>query len=344
MEYPADESFKVLNTDGFENRYTDINLKKEISSVEAVADNGVRLTTKDDESVVHHSRNDSSYNIRVRRLVAIDSTENNAAAPDTNEAGQAEPGKLTLLILDYEATCDHEDGRYSSIRTWVDIEDAAETLEGDRAKPEVLSWAPFEILRRFNTSEEEVKTTQGGDAEAGITYMADAKMGIHKEREASKHMKFFTEGFAQARYAGQPKVLNGVKWVLKENKSLESGVPPKFRTALLIRRRNDNPVMINYGFRCFNGPFSRVTNTLKSVFGYGPHADVRIRYTPNQEQPRYAEQDGEELLEDIKQNIGGFQNLHTLYNRKEKRLESLTWVWGLEPIKTASPDEASEPE
>jgi hypothetical protein len=283
---------------------------------------------RDDERIIKDDGKDKDYKVLVRRMMAID------GLADSSVTDESKKQRMTLLVFDYDATCKATDGRYSQIRTWLDFEDLATTPEDDRAVPTVVAWGPFAVPQRWNENNPDVVRTKGGGAELGASYIANAKLHGEMENQVTSKKRCFDSGMTEKRTSNRPYIyrINGVTWVLQENKDLELGTPPQFRTAVLLKRKTDSPFNITFNFRCRAGILQNIKNEVLSWFSCGPNTPSVRQYTPMPE-PRLFDEDDpqcQELLAEVVKPEIGRDNLNKLRNGKD--LVKLTHVWGLEPI------------
>ena len=307
--------------DGF-NAPIEIDLFEEYDSAEQVAQSGLKSQptkyAKDDGGLLHYSGRDTPYTVSVERTLAVDGWED-----------ASKQQAMSLLVLDYSTKCTDASGRFASIWSWIDLEDAKNTPQDKKAAPRVEAWAPFASERRWGENEDDVHTEGGWKAGLGVTAkVVDAHIDVDGRKSRDKKEVFFDKGLTTKRFSDfDDRRVNGVKWFLTHNKSLEQGVPPDFRLAILFRRKNDTPFDLIFGFRCAAGRLQDIMDSFFHWFGKGKYIDKKYLYTPNEQQPRYRNRAGEELLAMVDPN-----NLGKLLKENDEELQKLTSVWGLGPI------------
>src|SRR5271154_129025 len=246
----SDKTAQVDLGDDFDEELQ-FNLQQILSPHDALEGSFKSKPSRDEElgGLVHYSGKDSPYNVSVKRLIAVDGFED-----ETLEQ------RMSLLVLNYSATCSAKDGRYSRIRTWLDFEDKPGAKKNTPSIPTIVAWAPFEEPLRWNQTEPEIHTkTEASIDVGGGAGGVEVKGHLGHENAETKNIRCFDEGFTEERFSRPPEErCNGIRWVLKHNKALNTGVTPKFRIAVLIARESDEPFEVAFGFRCDAGALANL--------------------------------------------------------------------------------------
>jgi hypothetical protein len=111
------------------------------------------------------------------------------------------------------------------------------------ALPNVVAFAPFRLTERFDISTSEIRKKVATEIKAGFTAPGGATIegGPSREREETHEQKYFSEGKADRDWDVKDKRNYAVWWNVRHNDSQGHGVPPIFRTAILLERANDKP-------------------------------------------------------------------------------------------------------
>ena len=169
----------------------------------------------------------------------------------------------TLIVLQFRFDPRKVARRFHSVN--VNLEFKA--MEAKEIGPEVFAISPNGRMSLVPTTQHEdtkrnLSLQLGGAAPfAGIT--AEGNVGWEKcvSRDTSDQTTVTGSIDLKGRNYGPS---NCVSWILLENKSLETGVPPSLRTAILLRRKHEDP------FQCVVEIDAKVDfrSTLERVFGF----------------------------------------------------------------------------
>jgi hypothetical protein len=145
-------------------------------------------------------------------------------------------GPATLVVYEFELLARKRDRRIVQ----VDINFVFHGKDG-APDPEVVEIAPKNRMVTVETKQTETTTTsregKAGATQFGAELGGSVKWEKSVSRETSDATSIFGTRDTTGRRWGEP---NGVSWTLLENKSTKTGVPAFFRTAVLLKRHDDD--------------------------------------------------------------------------------------------------------
>lgn len=174
--------------------------------------------------------------------------------------GQSKSVPATLIILEFSFhnKCQSTSKRYTSVQ----IDMLFRNAKGDgRNDPEVLGIAP-EGSYYLNQTTKQTNTTLGGalGANVGLGALAGVEVGVTLEISKERTKEY------QAKLTGATRLTSpnsiwkkAAQWSMYENNEKKDGIPTLLQTAVLLRRRNDDP------FKCQLELTSRVNINQKIV-------------------------------------------------------------------------------
>ena len=168
----------------------------------------------------------------------------------------------TLIVLEFRFDPRKVARRFHSVNISLEFK----AMEVKEMGPEVFAISPNGRMSLMQTTQHEDTKKNlclelGGAAPfAGVTAKGNAGWEKCVSRNTSDQTTVTGSIDLKGRNYGPS---NSVSWTLLENKSLETGVPPLLRTAILLRRKHKDP------FQCVVKIGAKVDlrSTLESVFG-----------------------------------------------------------------------------
>jgi hypothetical protein len=144
--------------------------------------------------------------------------------------------------------------------------------------PEVLKIAPRGRMTLVPTSQQETATVTGEANAGGGALGATVGGSVKWEKSVSRETSDATAVVGSIDLVGRNfGASNGVSWSLLENKSVETGVPAFLRTAVLLRRADeDTEFHVAFKIRAL----ADLRSSLERVFGRTPKDDP-ILYDPS---------------------------------------------------------------
>ncbi|KFG80251.1 hypothetical protein MANI_011228 [Metarhizium anisopliae] len=245
----------------------------------------------------------------------------------------------SLIIVDYFLSNLEEQGRYSSVTTTFDFEPHVQDELGlgdghgnALDTPNIAAYAPFEAVRwGQTTAQESSKHNLDASIEPEVEGAKAGKIGYAYESTTSHEQRYFTQGLAGRHYV--PKgpargVADQVWWNMQHNFSQHSGVPPHFRTAILLTRRAEaaEKKFIARFKIAVRGGFWMNMSALVDVFLRRSVQDRPVVFDPS---IRFMG----DRLDGIEPNADGVYELGRLAVGRE--LVKLTDIWGLSPLPKA---------
>jgi hypothetical protein len=230
-----------------------------------------------DEQSTYRTQNDSSRpHQRMNVVERKGSVEIRCTAVDVVH-GSLEPGgdPATLLVYDFRFDPRKRARRIVEAHmsfTYVSADSAVAT------DPVVLKIAPKGRMTLVHTTQKET-TIHGGKANAGGGALGVTLGGSVKwEKSVSHETNDATIVVGSIDLVGRNfGASNGASWTLLENKSVETGVPAFVRTAVLLRRADDDTEFhATFKIRAYADLWS----SLEKVFGRTPKDDPLL-YDPS---------------------------------------------------------------
>jgi len=186
------------------------------------------------------------------------------------------------------------------------------------ASPNVVAFAPFRLPERFDNSTSEIRRKIAAEIKAGFTAPGGATIegGPSIEKEETHEQKYFGEGKADRDWDERAKRNYAVWWNVRHNDNQGHGVPPVFRTAILLERANDKPFKAKFTCVVAGGLLFNIKQKILGLVD----PDDPINFDPSH--PPQGEYKG------LEKYINNMEEL-----KDGKKLDSLAYVWGLEPLK-----------
>jgi hypothetical protein len=162
--------------------------------------------------------------------------------------------------------------------------------------PEVISIAPMGRMIAAETKQTESATTsreaKAGASQFGAEIGGSLKWEKSVTRETSDATTIYGDIDTVGRDRGEP---NGASWTLIENKSAETGVPALVRTAVLLKREDDEEFESDFTIKASVD----LASTLSKLFGR-TEVDDPILYDPTRPPTNKLRKYDVDNLEDIK--------------------------------------------
>lgn len=156
---------------------------------------------------------------------------------------EGEKHKATLLVLDIRFQSRVQDRRYTSARVTLEFFDAGKRAQRDpavvRVVPDAMHWVHRSSFERTTRA----AATLG--ANAGFSGVVGGEGSLSWEREDKVPLKFKATVSGSRGYSrGKAGDENAVTWAMDENQSEADGIPSFLQTAVLLRRRTDQPFIV----------------------------------------------------------------------------------------------------
>lgn len=243
----------------------------------------------------------------------------------------------SLIIVDYSISSLNENGRYSSVTTSFDFKPYTEdelglgdVEENPLYTPNVTAYAPFEKPLRWDPTTAKIDSTHKFEASMEPEYsgIKAGKIGYTYETASSHEHRYFSQGLAGRHFIREgpaKNIADQVWWNLQHNFSQQSGVPLKFRTAILVTRHAE---AANAKFQArfdiaVRGGIGKTLSDLINLFLRRNVTDKPIVFDP---QTKFMG----DKLEGIEPNASGVYELGHLARGRE--LVKLCEVWGLSTL------------
>jgi hypothetical protein len=235
--------------------------------------------------------------------------------------------RASLIVIEYFVSNIEEEGRFSSVTTALDF-----ALQGGGNilnTPNVMAYAPFIKPRRWEKTIGTKDNHRNFEASLEPEVPVVGKLGrlaYTNDRGISHEQQYFTQGMANRNYLKDKdarNIANRVWWNLQHNFSQTSGVPPNFRTAVLVTMPTD----AKFTLKCHievRGGFGMTLSNLKDTFLRQNLPEMPFVFDPTQQGLKG------DRLEGLGPNDQGVYELGQLADDKE--LVKLTEVWGLDPL------------
>lgn len=250
----------------------------EIFDEEAAAKEAGDLKTKnpkgsaDPRPGIHISNHKSTYQKDVNLALYL---------PGKQDGEESEDLALIVLHVQFAA---HGENRFKE--AMVDFS-FTEFNEGD-IPPEVVSWAPFRFLQRFEASEADksTETNVNGALSGGDGQHGSATLRLGRRWEETFKQQYFATAWTRQRYRDEIGKTYGIEWNFDENRGQKSGVPPDTHLAMLIRPSKDASGKATrfQGWLELTVKAGTVQNLLRSVakpFKGGRLPDQPVNFDPN---------------------------------------------------------------
>jgi len=238
----------------------------------------------------------------------------------------------SLIIVEFSLTPIAEQGRYSSATMTFDFSPHMVDASGCTVQqvnvldtPNVIAYAPFRDAGRWGSTTAQEDTSHKAELELGAEGIIGGKMRYAYEAASSHEQRYFTQGLAGWHFMRDHDIADHVWWNLQHNFSQRSGVPPHFRTAILVTRRAEAAQAefegkLNLAVR---GGIGMKMSELKDRFLRRNAPEKPVLFNPSL---TFMGQ----KLEGLEPNANGVYELGHL--AKGQGLTKLSYVWGLEPL------------
>ncbi|POR36003.1 Uncharacterized protein TPAR_03815 [Tolypocladium paradoxum] len=242
----------------------------------------------------------------------------------------------SLIIVDYSLSNLKENGHYSSVTTIIDFkpymedEGLGDVDENPLDTPNVTAYAPFEKPERWDltTAKKDSKHRFDSSIEPEYSGIKAVKISYTYETAISHEQRYFSQGLAGRHFIREgpaKNIADQVWWNLQHNFCQQSGVPLRFRTAILVTRHAE---AANAKFQArFNiavrGGIGKMMSDMINVFLRRNVPDKPVVFDPQIKLVG-------DKLEGIEPNADGVYELGHLAQGRE--LVKLCEVWGLNPL------------
>ncbi|KAF2655445.1 hypothetical protein K491DRAFT_692906 [Lophiostoma macrostomum CBS 122681] len=207
------------------------------------------------------SRDETSFSVAVRLATCVHGHLN---GPQTEPA--------SLIIFEYEVHSREDNSVVKSLETNFKFTQTAQS------GPSVVAYAPF-IRRRYNFSTGDITHSQGFEATGGAgAGPGNLEASYSKQREKSHEQQYFEKVESYTGYNERQKRHDEITYRFTQNQSQKHGVTPFFRTAVLLKRTDDQPFKAYFKIDLRGGFMYNTSQGLKKVFGKSP--DDPINFDP----------------------------------------------------------------
>lgn len=251
----------------------------------------------------------------------------------------------SLIIVDYSLSNLEQQGRYTSVTTSFDFEPYVEDVLGlgDQQKnpldtPNVIAYAPFETnplapAIQWDQSTAQESSTHNPEVaiEPEVSGVKAGSIRYSYESSGSHEQRYFSQGLAGRHFmpAGPARnIAYHVWWNMQHNVSQASGLPPKFRTAMLVTRRveaAESKFLVRFNI-AVRGGFGMRLSALADLFLRRNKPDRPILFDPTTKPVG-------EKLDGLEPKDGVYVLGHLAKGRELLRLSG---VWGLAPLSQSS--------
>jgi len=225
---------------------------------------------------------------------------------------------MTLLVFRLHFTCSDAAARYKSATVWFEFGNYDEKDKGNesstsaKANPDVVAYGPFNKTARWDKVKAELKRkiTLGG--EAGVDYMANAKLNASGEWEISYPSSFFHQGTANPILNDNTGITEGVEWNLKGKElpdNYSQSIEPDLLIAILLKRNTlpggePIPFTGTFDMRLKAGLWEDISQGVQKIFVPWKLTDEAIYFNPAVPDHVYGE-DGKRCLALVdRENLG----------------------------------------
>ncbi|KAI1329508.1 hypothetical protein F5Y16DRAFT_366200 [Xylariaceae sp. FL0255] len=245
----------------------------------------------------------------------------------------------SLLVVEYSVHNLENQGRCSSVTTRFEFAPYLEDRIGLPLTPEPLdtpsvkAWAPFATAREWDqtTATKENNHHFTANLEPSVQDTTMGNLTYDGEHNSSHEQRYFSRGVA-GRHFIKKGTARGVPfcvwWNLQHNFSQKSGVPPTFRTAILLTRRAEaaKSKFISRFNIAVRGGFGMALMTLINRFLRRSDKPRPILFDPS------IKFMGEKLNGLVANQEGEYELGHLA---EGDELVKLSYVWGLSPFPVA---------
>lgn len=217
----------------------------------------------DQRKLVAYRRSKSSYIVSVEMVLCVHGWEN----PEKTQP-------MSLMVFDYQIHYNQRGHRVASVRTEFNFTETKQNEAGDRARPQVRAYAPFELETRWNETEAEVRKQIHGDVNIGVDNVAKVEVNPGVEREVQHKQKYFDKGTACKLFDEKTQDLNGVQWYLEQNDRQDQGVSSNFSVAILVARSSHAKFEGRFLIRLEAGPGEDLKAGIQRFFSRAEDAPV----------------------------------------------------------------------
>jgi hypothetical protein len=233
-----------------------------------------------------------------------------------------DPTPATLMIFEYHLSCTKKNHVFDAVKTnfKFDYEAVKKPFSAapSQARPSVIALAPFRTTERFDLCTAEIRKKVAREVKANLgvaggPVTSTIEGTLSSETEETRQQSYFGEGQADVEWDSRSKRNYGVWWDIRHNDSQGHGVPSIFRTAILLKRDNNEPFRAKFTCLVKGGIIFELKQKILGLVD----PDDPINFDPHASP------------------IGGTGlDLNNLSNLADgKKLDALAYVWGLEPLR-----------
>ncbi|KYK58164.1 hypothetical protein DCS_05177 [Drechmeria coniospora] len=244
--------------------------------------------------LIYDTERHADYHVTVERLLGMDGWESpNSKSP------------MTLLILKLAVNCRSKSNKATRVTAKLEFESRP---SGEKADPEIETWAPFKEPERSNATLVGVKKSDRIEVGAGVkAEFAELSGAWGSTEELSFEHTAFDMRTAFPLMNEDSGKRNGIEWCFSQNKLLGNDPPPVIHLAVLLRRASVTAAyVVKFEIDVVAGTMFNLKNNILKVFGCGPGITKPFLVQPDVDAPkvRYEGHHILKLTESYKNNMG----------------------------------------
>lgn len=261
----------------------------------------------------------SDYTVTVDRLLWTDGYEETKKDADPSEYRK----ECTLVVLKIKIVSGDPRTKVEHFNATLQLKDKDENGANE---PQILAWAPFRNLERWNETEAHKERTNAGEVGAQVGYTGTELSITHnRERRVSWSQTDFDQGYSSEEISTITQRRNGVSWYVQQNRLQNQGAIPELWISALFSRSSRKPYVVDFSINTRAGRFQDIKQNVKKFFGTRPGQTNAYTVTPWKK--TLCNYEGEEIRKSIDIN-----NLGTLRSGT-----TLNVTWGPGPAMSPTP-------